>query len=216
MGPGVGLGSSCLFVSSFSSLPFSVPASAFARAFLLSSSVLVLRCAFSVSPFCCRVAVCFVFVFVVGVRGGSLFVSSHLLKRVRSPRTGASQHALAFPPSCPLSVLLLLACLSVGWYMVVLGDVVPVCHYLMRLWLVHIPCTRALATCVLILFWLQTVFLSSRAACARHQLPVSVFDCNGRSPSQSGCWPPPPRGKTGAPRRGKECATTHGRGRNSP
>ena len=65
---------------------------------------------------------CLFKIFCGGCAWGVLFVCGHLLKRVCSSPTGASQHAIASPPLCPLSVLLMLACLSFGiwWYWVML------------------------------------------------------------------------------------------------
>ena len=122
MGPGgrVGYSSFMFFLVFF---PF-FPCSAVACAALLSSSVLLVALrVFLLLPFGFAALLCVLCLFFCrGCAWGVLFVYSHLLKRVCSSPTGASQHALAFPPSCPLSVLLLLACLSVGiwWYRVML------------------------------------------------------------------------------------------------
>ena len=121
MGPGVGLGSSCLLVScSLRSLSWSQP-------------LLLLVLSFRRRRSCCGDALSWVLfflprccVFCVSCYGGCawgvLVVSSHLLKRVCPSPSGASQHAPVYPPLCLRSVLLLLACLSFGirWYEVML------------------------------------------------------------------------------------------------
>ena len=112
-GPG-GLLGSFLFFSFWSRSSSWFPASAFAVAHLLSSSVLFVALRVSCFfPFLVAVLPRALSVFsVVGVRGGFLFlVCSHLLKRVCSSPTGASQHAKLLPllpsvgPSCCLSLV---------------------------------------------------------------------------------------------------------------
>ena len=120
MGPGVSLGSSCLSFPPFSLLLVLFPASMLVLFFCRRRSC----CGDALSFFSFLAALpCVLCSFSCGgCAWGVLFVYCHLLKRVCSSPTGASQHALASPPSGPLSVLLLLACLSVGiwWYWVML------------------------------------------------------------------------------------------------